>query len=247
MNTGFDINLAYRYALLSQAAYTAVPTIYDRATDTSVIITETELVVEIGFPGTHDFADVLKDLEVLRTDEIIEGVHVGVHSGFEKAWVGIMRDVIAKLDTIPSYKPVYTYGHSKGGGEATRCAVDVLKFTDHKVAGVYTYGEPRGGNHDYAQMCDVLFGPKHWRIEDGDDAICRLPGWLAGNRHSGHCVLLNANNPSYKIDPNNWFKICSDMLEIWEARWKGNLLVLGEDHHVGKYVARLKRIMVMLV
>jgi hypothetical protein len=238
----FDIQEAYYFARRAQAVYDEKPTIYDPVTDTAVMIRETAKRIEIGFPGTRNFRDVMKDLEVLRSARLIGGVVCGVHHGFDLAWNGVRDAVMDSLSRMEAGKPVAGFGHSKAGAVATRCLPDISKLTGRPIDSCYTFGEPRGGDANYALMCDVLFGDRHWRVEDGDDAICRLPGWFAGNRHSGHCVLLNANRPQYKIDPNLWFKITSDALEVWKAKFTGNVMVLAEDHHVDKYVERFRRL-----
>lgn len=239
-NIPFDPAIALQYAIKSQAVYTDKPTSYNKATDTAVLITENETSIDIGFPGTRDFADVWKDLKAYRVPRLVGGIACMVHAGFDCAWESVQADVLDCLAGMPKDKPLRGYGHSKGGALITRSIANILQASDRKLDFVYTYGEPRGGDSDYALANDVLFGPRHFRVEDGDDAICRLPGWLAGNRHCGHCVLLSAASATYTIDKGFWFKAASDVVEIWQARWKGNILVLGEDHHIGKYVDRLR-------
>lgn len=238
----FDLGNALELALASQAAYTATPTIYCTRTDTAVIIDERPDHVVVSFPGTRNFADVLKDLQCFREGRMLNDEIVCVHRGFCMAFESIQDELRLALSTSYSFKPkpIFVTGHSKGGALAARAGA-YLWAAGLPVTGVYTYGEPRGGNAAYASWCDTRIRDLHYRVEDEADCITRLPGWFAGNRHSGHSVFINSIG-GYVMDASLWIKAVSDAWEIYQARRNGPaaLLALGDDHHIGNYIRRLR-------
>lgn len=240
----FDLGNALTFALLSQAAYLATADIYCQATDTAVVFTETDTDLMIGFPGTRDLADVLKDAEVWRTPRRAGAVRYEVHAGFGTAYDSVAIEVFQRMTSASSVtKRKWVYGHSKGGALATLCAAH-LRTTDVPVAGVYTFGEPRSGDRAWADYCDSQFGEVHFRVEDELDSVTRLPGWIAGNRHSGQDVFIyNAfGGPQIDMNPVLWFKALTDAWMVWRAKSQGvaGIADLVRDHHIGTYIARLQ-------
>lgn len=237
----FSLANALTLALASQAAYIATPTIYNAETDTAVVIDEHPDHTVLTMPGTRNFRDVWMDLQCGRVPRQFGHFEFGVHAGFIKSLVSVLDDTCQALARINSFqaKPLYLGGHSAGGGRVVLLACELFN-RGIPFDGIYTYGQPRVVDAEGAKYCENAFGEIHFRLEDGADAITRMPGYFMGNRHSGHCEFMNSVG-GCEEDPTIWLKALSDAWEIWRAKQRGPLaiLALGDDHHVGNYVRRL--------
>ncbi len=130
-----------------------------------------ELVM--GFRGTEDTSDALRDAEILvsaLTCVRLPWTHL-VHAGFLGGWESV-SGWARKLwmDLKPDRLTVC--GHSLGGALATLCAVDA--FADI-VTSVYTYGSPRVGLSSFASDY-AKAGLQTTRVVHALDVVPRVPG-----------------------------------------------------------------------
>lgn len=234
---GLDLALAYRLMQASAQAYTAAPSVHDERTDTNVLFIEDADSITIALRGSKSLLNFLTDAKAWKVARIICGKYVRVHSGFDEAISRVFVQILAYV-ACGTCKKIFVCGHSLGGALAVLCA---LKLNEKGifVDGCYTYGQPHVGNAAFAALCQEKFGDRHFRFEDEEDVITRVP--LIGYWHSGQNIFLPTLG-GYRINPSLWLKVLSDAWGIYRARSKGplafNELILC--HLETRYLAKLQ-------
>lgn len=121
---------------------------------------------------------------------------VMVHKGFYEDYIKV-RTIIHDYIKKGGFKLIYVTGHSKGGAEATLCAVDVQFnfFPDEydKVICV-TYASPRVGNKAFADSFNKRV-PRSLRVVNGEDFICKVPYNALGYWHVDNLMHIGYYNP----------------------------------------------------
>jgi len=189
--------------------------------------------VLVAFPGTHDLADVLRDLDCGRRYREIGGQVCAVHRGFDRSHEAIRAHVHLAASRVSPGAPLFVTGHSKGAAVAKRFALEARIARGLPIAGVITFGEPRGGDARYAALYQAQLGPRSLRITNAADPMPWLPGWAAGNRHCGPEAWMPADGCQLISGPSLWLKLLRDAREIHRA-WKDPLHFL-RDHHMDSY------------
>jgi triacylglycerol lipase len=226
---GFSLANAQSLALASRLAYTELPTVTGRGTDTQVLITELDNAIVIAFRGTTTLRDFVTDAQAWRENL----ADCQIHCGFLAAWKSVMDGIATQLVTLPP-KPLFITGHSLGGALAVLCA-NVLAGRVHSV---YTFGQPRVGNADFANRSRALLSGRHFRIVNANDIVPRLPGALIGYRHSGEQIFLDALG---RLEQNAalWLMAVSDAFGLWEEWNQSKRIALLADHHIDRYIIAL--------
>jgi hypothetical protein len=154
-------------ARLSQRAYTDVPT-WSRG-DVQACRTDCEDgITVVAFPGTHDIADVLRDLRAWPVrDPRLGYCHAGIRDGA----LALAHQIA--LDTAG--RRLVLTGHSLGGGYAL--VVGALFAADHMApAAIVTFGAPRPG---FATLARLLRPVPRRLYRNGNDPVPCVP-WLMG-------------------------------------------------------------------
>lgn len=199
--------------------------LYDKDTDTRVIIAEGHDRIILAFKGTSSTQNIVTDINVrllslshLFDDENLESdlsnvplnVHKAsrtfrrakIHAGFAAAY-GTVQQGLRKVTRAllqEKTRPIFLTGHSLGGALATLSSLDLLlseNIPGHRLL-VSTFGSPKVGNNAFQELYDYLI-PTHWRVVAGGDLISRIP--KIGYRHVGRKVYLSASGDLF-IDPS---------------------------------------------
>lgn len=153
-----------------------------------------EKTLLIAFRGTDSFMDFITDIKCNKktvpynnTDSKIQ-----VHTGFIGAYKeDCVRGEIHKLIT-PEIKKIYITGHSYGAALAVLCAVDLQYHYPERFFEVVLFGCPRVGNRWFRKSYNKRL-IKTLRVENGNDAITKLPFACMGYRHVG--IKINIGGP----------------------------------------------------
>lgn len=235
---GFVLANARLLVAASARAYHAasgdnVTGIFDKGTDTHVLINRYEDCIVIAFRGTSSLRDWLTDMEFpLRP---VAGGRV--HEGFLSAINSVMVKLTAELSGSEVFKyqpvlPIVVTGHSLGGALAVLCAW-YLQDRGYAIDSVYTFGQPRVGDKAFAATYQAVLGAKTFRVVNQNDIVPRVPGVLMGYRHHGIHAFIDANG-YLTIDPSWLGLVISDALGLYQAYRKLDD-VLITDHFVGSY------------
>jgi triacylglycerol lipase len=227
-----DMTRMRMMADLAGRAYCDVTTINSDATDTHVLVTETDTEIALSFEGTKDLHNFVTDGKAWRVKGDVGEVHAGFNAAFES-----IKDVVT-LPVRGKSRKVYLGGHSLGGALATRTA-QYFCLNGFQFEQVITFGEPRGGDGAYAKSCDDLFGERHIRFVNQEDIVSRIPGLLAGYRHSGHLMFMPSVG-GMVLDPPWWGMALSDAWGLYHE-WRDGRIALLADHGIANYQERMKR------
>lgn len=210
-----------------------------------------ELII-VAFRGTASIRDWLTDLDARM---VSPGGGVEVHKGFLAALTSVIDPIMARLgparDELLAVPRIVLTGHSLGGALAMLCA-KALFSAGFPIDAVYTFGQPRVGNEMFAGNYDLVLGQRTWRFVNEADIVPRAPGLLAGYRHAGNEVFLNAEC-GIDFNPPWWRKARSDAAGMLKAWWRARKFgavpcdVAGlramadplEDHLIASYGRRL--------
>lgn len=142
--------------------------------------------MQISFRGTDSFKDIITDLRFMKTVMPYDNSSskIRVHKGFITAYKS--ADVRDKIQSLihSDIKEIKITGHSYGAALALLCAVDLqYNFPDRDFETV-VFGCPRVGNSFFKKSFDKrLF--KTVRVENGNDAVTKVPYAFLGYRHVG--------------------------------------------------------------
>ena len=185
----------------------------------------------IAFRGTEpkQMSDVKADLNALQTKGFLNkgDVHSGFRGEVDKVWDTLKPLVLQKGSTT-----VYVTGHSLGGAMATICSKRLQDIKPNVV--LYTYGSPRVGDRRWVKTLQV----PHYRYQNNNDVVCRVPFWIMGYRHHGTNVYLNYKGNAVKL---RWWRRCIDSMRGRLRAWSKLQFFDGVyDHDITTYAKRLK-------
>ena len=150
----------------------------------------------ICFRGTEpkEMSDIKADLNAIQK----QGLHNkgDVHGGFQGEINKIWDLIIEKVNELKNHK-IYITGHSLGGAMATICAKR-LQEQKVEVQCLYTYGSPRVGDKRWVKSLQI----PHYRFQNNNDVVCKVPFWIMGYRHHGKNVYIGYNGKIAKM--NMW-------------------------------------------
>ena len=195
-----------------------------------VIWNNTDAVV--CFRGTEpkEVSDIKADLNAIQK----QGFHNkgDVHAGFQGEINKVWDDLISTILDIQD-RNIYITGHSLGGAMATICA---KRFQEQKIEpqSLYTYGSPRVGDKRWVKTLQV----PHYRRQNNNDVLCKVPLWLMGYRHHGMNIYIGYNGMIVKM--NMWRRFLDSMRGRLKAWSKLQLFDGVYDHDITTYAKRVK-------
>ena len=195
-----------------------------------VVWNDTDAV--ICFRGTEpkEMSDIKADLNAIQR----KGLHNtgDVHSGFQGEINKIWDLILEKVNELKDHK-IYVTGHSLGGAMATICAKR-LQEENITVQCLYTYGSPRVGDRRWVKSLQI----PHYRFQNNNDVVCKVPFWIMGYRHHGKNVYIGYNGKIAKI--NRWRRFIDSMRGRFKAWSKRQFFDGIYDHDITTYTKRVK-------
>ena len=195
-----------------------------------VVWNDTDAV--ICFRGTEpkEMSDIKADLNAIQK----QGLHNkgDVHGGFQGEINKIWDLIIEKVNELKNHK-IYITGHSLGGAMATICAKR-LQEQKVEVQCLYTYGSPRVGDKRWVKSLQI----PHYRFQNNNDVVCKVPFWIMGYRHHGKNVYIGYNGKIAKM--NMWRRFIDSMRGRFKAWTKCQFFDGIYDHNITSYTKRVK-------
>lgn len=225
-----DLKLAMLAAQMCDLSYHAA-TISDALTDTQVLIQDSPEFTFVAFRGSSSLKDWITDCEIFRAP-YAEGE---VHRGFLRAITSVRVKVALAL--LGRNKPVVVTGHSLGGALAMLFA-DWMTREGRHIDAVYTFGQPRVGNGKFAAAYDGRLREATFRFINAQDAVPRLPGWLAGYRHAGTRMFFTFDG-ELLVSPSLARMAISDVFGIVNDWFTRRELSTLTNHGLGRYLDQL--------
>ena len=155
-------------------------------------------------------------------------VHGGFKDEVDKVW-----DEIDTTISVMEDRQIHVTGHSLGGAMATICAKRLSEEYEN-VHCLYTYGSPRVGNPKWCKSHKV----SHYRFQNNNDMVCKVPLWIMGYRHHGTNVYMNYKGKVVKL--RWWRRMIDSMRGRLRALFKFQLFDGIYDHNISTYAERLK-------
>jgi predicted lipase len=171
-----------------------VITINDRTTDIQcyIRIEGTKRIV-VAFRGSDSKKDWDTDLKFAQMKIPYDNTNdkIRVHGGFVEAYNSeYVRGALHRLLTLnPSVHDVYITGHSYGAALSVLCAVDLHYNFKDKNYNVALFGCPRVGNREFMLSYNRRVF-KTLRVENGNDAVTKIPFPIMGFRHVGSRIHI---------------------------------------------------------
>ena len=195
-----------------------------------VVWNDTDAV--ICFRGTEpkEMSDIKADLNAIQR----KGLHNkgDVHGGFQGEINKIWDLILEKVNELKDHK-IYITGHSLGGAMATICAKR-LQEQNITVQCLYTYGSPRVGDKRWVKSLQI----PHYRFQNNNDVVCKVPFWIMGYRHHGKNVYIGYNGKIAKM--NMWRRFIDSMRGRFKAWSKWQFFDGIYDHDITTYTKRVK-------
>lgn len=195
-----------------------------------VVWNDTDAV--ICFRGTEpkEMSDIKADLNAIQR----KGLHNkgDVHGGFQGEINKIWDLILEKVNELKDHK-IYITGHSLGGAMATICAKR-LQEQNITVQCLYTYGSPRVGDKRWVKSLQI----PHYRFQNNNDVVCKVPFWIMGYRHHGKNVYIGYNGNIAKM--NMWRRFVDSMRGRFKAWSKWQFFDGIYDHDITTYTKRVK-------
>tara|TARA_B100000287_G_C20384037_1_gene682801 strand:- start:19 stop:762 length:744 start_codon:yes stop_codon:yes gene_type:complete len=186
----------------------------------------------ICFRGTEpkEMSDIKADLNAIQR----QGLHNkgDVHGGFQGEINKLWDLIVEKIDELKNHK-IYITGHSLGGAMATICAKR-LQEQQVEVQCLYTYGSPRVGDKRWVKSLQI----PHYRFQNNNDVVCKVPFWIMGYRHHGKNVYIGYNGKIAKM--NMWRRFIDSMRGRFKAWSKWQFFDGIYDHNITSYTKRVK-------
>jgi len=232
--------------------------VWNNQTDTEALVTvdsglETPDCICVAFRGSSSLRDWLQDFKVnkehprkgLTWSDSYE-VEAEVHRGFYENVESISEDLVAQVSDLCKNKtqagrpvPLFLTGHSKGGAEATLCALE-LQRQKFNIAGIYLFGCPRVGNRAFANIYNATLYEETYRVVNENDIVPRVPGVLMGYKHVGQMIFLPVGG-GWCENPSLMTLLLSDALGLWGA-YRHETDVLLADHFIAAYQKRIQNL-----
>ena len=195
-----------------------------------VVWNDTDAV--ICFRGTEpkEMSDIKADLNAIQK----QGLHNkgDVHGGFQGEINKIWDLIVEKVNELKNHK-IYITGHSLGGAMATICAKR-LQEQKIEVQCLYTYGSPRVGDRRWVKSLQI----PHYRFQNNNDVVCKVPFWFMGYRHHGKSVYISYTGKICKM--SMWRRFIDGMRGRFKAWSKKQFFDGIYDHNITSYTKRVK-------
>lgn len=158
-----------------------------RATGVQYFVKRKGDTLLIAFRGTDSLRDAITDARFwgATLPDGTRAPKIKVHTGFLTAYRhpevrGRIRDLVGAVQI----RRVRITGHSYGAALALLCAGDLRNLSPGLDVEVVVFGCPRVGNRAFECAYEDLVS-KTVRVENGNDAVTKLPPALLGYRHVG--------------------------------------------------------------
>lgn len=207
---------------------------FDRRSAQAIVVDHDDYVA-IVFRGTDEARDWLDNLDVRPESALFGRFHRGFHDSVEDLWRGIDATVYGMLSD--KRRPVWFAGHSLGGAMATIGAAKYVE-ADRPFSGVYTFGQPRCMGRKTSRIFNSEAGRRHYRFQNNNDLVTRVPTRLAGYSHVGRCIYISEERELHD-SPGRWFRFL-DMVDGALAAVKESGLDAIEDHDMEKYLTAIE-------
>ncbi len=193
----------------------------------------TDVVVACRGTQPTEFNDLKADLKAFPVkSETVSRVHRGFKAEVDELWPQVSVDIL----TVK--KKLWFCGHSLGAAMATimasRCALN-YKFPE--VECLFTYGSPRVGWPAYVKSLKIC----HYRWQNNNDIVTRVPLRLMGYRHDGHLMYIRHDG---SIDDDGKFKWHRRFNDRMKGMWGGirhGKVDNFSDHAMAEYIPHLEK------
>jgi len=175
----------------------------------------------MAFRGTNELADWLDNVNLFRESVLFGEFHRGFWNSVEDIW-GVIYTKYEALNSIKK-RPLFFTGHSLGGAMATVAAARFI-HKDLPFTAVYTFGQPRVVDRNTSRIYNLEAGNRHYRFQNNEDIVTRVPARLMGYSHVGSCLYIDKDKQIHD-DPGYWYRF----LDIVE----GSVDSLKDQGHVG--------------
>ena len=184
------------------------------------------------FRGTEpkQWSDVKADLNAFKRRGRYK--HGYVHSGFQGELDKIWDELDTELSVLED-RNIHVTGHSLGGAMATLAAKRISEEYDN-VHCLHTFGSPRVANRQWCKSLEV----PHYRFQNNNDVVCKVPFWMMGYRHHGTNVYMNYKGRVVKY--RWWRRMIDNLRGRLRALTKFQLFDGVYDHNISTYASRLK-------
>lgn len=188
----------------------------------------------VAFRGTANMTDFVTDGSAwLRNDKTqFSGL---VHAGFARAFDSIYDPLVKVVTALDHSKPTFFTGHSLGGAQAVLAAYHFYGLIPSNYC--FTFGQPRVGNKAFTFYAHQRI-PCFWRYCNAEDIVPRIPGLLAGYRHTGSLEFIDSSNRLWS-SPSTTYEAISDLIGFYKELRHGQIALLA-DHHVDAYLSNLQ-------
>ena len=195
-----------------------------------VVWNDTDAV--ICFRGTEpkEMSDIKADLNAIQRQGLNN--KGDVHGGFQGEINKIWDLILEKVNELKNHK-IYITGHSLGGAMATICAKR-LQEQKIEVQCLYTYGSPRVGDRRWVKSLQI----PHYRFQNNNDVVCKVPFWFMGYRHHGKSVYISYTGKICKM--SMWRRFIDGMRGRFKAWSKKQFFDGIYDHNITSYTKRVK-------
>ena len=228
-----------KYNILDKCC--SIPIIKTSSSDCQYFVTIYNEMLLICFRGTESTTDILKDLNIIRTEFNIPNynkkqlyVHGGFYSQFNDVHEFINKDILEYLDNDKyKTKTILFTGHSLGGALATLGACYFGVVYPSILVNCVTFGSPRVGCNQFikvfAEHCN-----NSYRFVNENDPVPSFPSsWRF--KHVKGCSWINNDKILNEILPWRFWRFLKNYC-LSCVGYGYNAL---EDHYCANYINNL--------
>jgi len=170
----------------------------DGALDTQYRIEETDSSITVTFQGSCSKLDWRQNFSFWKLPYKGMKHLFFVHAGFDNKYRAVKDDIMQDVgEAVALGKKVTVSGYSQGAALAQRHFEDVWYNVTKDVVGI-GFGTP---------MSFSIWGSKYLkerfvnftRVENGNDIVTKLAGWLFGYRHYGKVIHIGSKRRFWKF------------------------------------------------
>lgn len=187
----------------------------------------------MAFRGTNELADWLDNINAFRESVLFGEFHRGFWNSVEDVWDVIHGEY--KRLREEKKRPLFFTGHSLGGAMATVAASRFL-HQDLPFTSVYTYGQPRALSRGTSRIYNAEAGRRHYRFQNNEDIVTRVPARLMGYSHVGTCLYIDSNKQIHD-DSGFWFRFLDVFDGALDALRNQGRVGAITDHNMDLYQA----------